>query len=354
MLAIKNFKIYFRATVIAISCFTFLSLLTQASEFLQPKKILILDSQIISPYKEVKNATLIHLKELGYVEGKNLTIEQVNIGNFIGAAINTLRSSNDQNYNLYFINGTLALQGTLDFIAKNPNHPPIIFANVTDPISLGAISHFNRPPKQKITGVSYPVSIKKRFYFLKSLMPKVKTIGYIYADMPQSTAYISWIEKLFKDDESLKGIRIIYKKIDFIKSANGHKRMVFLAEKALTELDPLVDVYVSPNDQLGSTHEFSQMIYKQSKKPIFGLANEPYTIASLSPDFESNGKILAKMISRIFQGENISNIYPQESHSKVCINFDIIKRYPSIELSKNLSKKNQSECFAGEDLKVVR
>ena len=316
-------------------------------------KILILDSQQISPYTDVKEATLNHLAELGYSRDKNLKLETINIGNFSGATENTLKSFKDQNYDLYFVNGTTALQGTLEFLKNHTQHPPIIFANVTDPIGLGAINAFNKSPSKGITGVAYPVSVSKRFELLKILMPKAKTIGFIYADMPQSNTYIKWVDGILKSDDSLKKLHVIYKKIDFIKSANGHKRMVFLAENMIKELSAQVDVFVSPNDQLGSSYEFSKMVYTKSKIPLLGLANEPYTIASLSPDFNANGKSLAKMISRIFQGEQIKNIPPQESRSKICLNYSVIKRYPTIELPRELRPKKDDECFYSDDLKAI-
>ena len=197
----------------------------------ETKKILILDAQSQEPYKTMREGVVEELKKYGYETGKNLIVDSEIVGNFEGRAYNILKAEADK-YDLIFINGTVAAQGAVEFINKRNEKDKysFVFANVTDPIGLGLMSKIDEPSKTRFTGVAYPVNVEERLRFIMKIFGNSIKIGYIYADMPQSKAYNRWLNETLKKDE-FKNIKLISRKIEFVKGDEGHKRMVQLQKK---------------------------------------------------------------------------------------------------------------------------
>ncbi|MGM0508232.1 MAG: ABC transporter substrate-binding protein [Fusobacteriota bacterium] len=313
--------------------------------FSNDKKLLIIDSQSQDPYKTLRVSVLDELETLGYKKNHNLEIDYTNAGNYRGRAFNILKARlvhYQKNYDAIFLNGTIASLGSLDLIKKNDlnlGNLNIIFANVTDPIGIGLIKNFKLD--NKITGVSYPIDIEKRLNFIKEIFGDNIVIGYIYSDMPQSLAYKKWLEEELKKDD-FENMKIIFKKVSFVKSDAGHKRMVLLAKDIVQELDSKVDIFLSPNDQLGTSDEFGLMVFNTAKKPLVGLEEERGAALALGPNLKENGKIIASMINRVFNGESLENIKPQKSTCKIYLNEEIIKRF-DIKVPKKIKEDKNIE-----------
>jgi putative ABC transport system substrate-binding protein len=279
-------------------------------------KLLIIDSQKSYPYEGARNAMLRQLASYGFIEGKNLIVDRFSVGNDINKAENILRQELPKNYDVIFSNGTVVTQAAKKVAWGNARHR-FVFAAVTDPVGLGVIEDFINPPKANFTGVCYPVPAISRLKFVRYIFPKAITIGLIYSDMPQGHSYRKWMEAALLEEPSLKGIKIIFRMVPLIKGdIKGQQMMTELARKYVLELDPLVDVFLSPNDQMAAEQSFPRMVYKTATKPLVGISRKDVmegwgATISMYPSELSAGRQCAAMIKKIFTGDDIAAIIPQ-------------------------------------------
>lgn len=82
-----------------------------------------------------------------------------------------------------------------------------------------------------------------------------------------------------------------------------------------------MDVFLSPNDQMGVQEPFAKMVWQTASKPLIGLGSRDVMLgwgatASIYPSHESMGIQSANMIIKIFKGIDIKEIpteWPKEN-----------------------------------------
>ncbi|MBF0507004.1 MAG: hypothetical protein HQL09_09230 [Nitrospirae bacterium] len=277
-------------------------------------KLLILDSQKGNPYDEVRASLLKALEGYGYMDGKNLKVTLHVIGNDIKEGERILREEVKNKYDVVFVGGTAATIAAKNILYGKEQR--VVFGSPTDPVGIGVIKDFRRRPDANFTGVCYPVPIKARLKFVKQLLPRAKTLGLIYADMPQSHSYNKWIEDLLKNDPEFKDIKVIFKRVPLVTGEFGDKAMAAEAGKHVRELDSRVDAYIKPCDQMGTRRNFSEVVYKTSGKPLIGIVKDDVmgqwgATATMYPSHASIGNQTARMIKELFEGKKTSDILPE-------------------------------------------
>lgn len=282
----------------------------------EPKtfKLLIMDSQEGNPYNEVRASLLKTLGQFGYVEGHNLKTVVKYSGNDIKAGERILTQEVAKSYDVVFVGGTAATISAKNILFGTSQR--VVFGSPTDPVGIGVINDFVSKPNANFTGVCYPVPVKTRLRFLKSLMPKAKIFGLIYADMPQSHSYNKWLENLLKNDPEFKGIKLLLRPVPLVTGENGDRHMAANAKRFIHELDAVVDAYIKPCDQMGTRRHFSEVVYATSKRPLIGLVKDDVmgrwgATAVIYPSHESIGIQTAKMIKGLFEGKRINEITPE-------------------------------------------
>jgi putative ABC transport system substrate-binding protein len=279
-------------------------------------RILVIDSQRTYPYDGARDAMIRQLASFGYVEGKNLFIKRYSLGNDADKGEKILRQELGKNYDVIFVNGTVATMAAKK-VAWGESLHRFIFAAVTDPVGIGIIDDFTAPPKANFTGVCYPVPVNSRLKFIRDMFPKAKTIGLIYSDMPQGHSYRKWVETALKEDPQFKDLQVIFRMVPLIKGETSSLQMMSeLAQKYIVEIDPQVDLFLSPNDQLATARYFSEMVYKTATKPLVGISRNDVmegwgATMSIYPSELSAGRQSAFMIKKLLEGEDIKNILPQ-------------------------------------------
>jgi putative ABC transport system substrate-binding protein len=148
------------------------------------------------------------------------------------------------------------------------------------------------------------------------LMPKARTFGLIYADMPQSRSYNRWLEDLLRHDPEFREIRIIYRPVPLVTGEKGDRAMAENSRRIIRELDPRVDAYIKPCDQMGTRRHFSEVVYATSKKPLIGLVKDDVmgswgAVATIFPLHDSIGRQAARMIKELFEGRMVSDVMPE-------------------------------------------
>ena len=276
----------------------------------------IIDSQNAEPYYSARISMLDFLKSKGYVEKKNLKIIYFTIGNSKKKGLLALDKVVAKKPDVIFVNGTMATLSVKDSsYFNNPKHK-FVFTCVTDPVGVGVIDDFGVENPYNITGVSYPVPVVTRLRFVMSIMPKLKKIGLVYADMPQSHSYKKWVEKALKEENDLKHLKVFFQKVHFIEGEEGTKKMAERAKKYILEMDKKVDVFLSPNDQMGVQKPFAKVVFENSTKPLIGLGLKDIMekwgpTAVIYPSYKSMGVQSAQMIIKLFKGVNVKSIPAQ-------------------------------------------
>jgi putative ABC transport system substrate-binding protein len=307
-------------------------------------KLLIMDSQSGEPYKTIRKNLYKSLAEQGYVKGVNLDVYEFSIGNREGLVKRLKEQYIDKKQIQYvYVSGTLATMGAKKYLMNT--NAKVIFAAPTDPVGIGVIKDFNSAPAYNFTGICYPVAVDKRIEFLRKVVPSLKKIGYVYTEMPQSLSYLSWLKEVMSRKE-FSDIKLVLRSVPFIKSDGGQKRMTQLAAKHIRELDPLVDVFLSPNDQMGTQPEFAAMVAKLATKPLVGVGRKDVVerwgaSVSIYPSLKNISEVAASMLVKLFNGAKISDIRPIWPSSGVALNEKLVKKH-GLSISADLKKQSRS------------
>lgn len=327
---------------IAILC----TFLLASAHHVSGARLLIIESEQGDPYTAVRTSMLSELSRMGYLEGKNLQVKYWSLGNSEGMAKRAWLEEKDNHYDVIFLIGTVAAHYYYQFEGSS-SQKKFVFGAVTDPIGLGLIDEFNTPPKSNITGICYPIKIAERLRFLQRTMPEARNIGFVYSDMVQSQSYQRWIEKALLNDE-FKHLTFHFRKVPFVKGEEGHMRMTRLAEQFIRELDPEVDVFLSPNDQMGVQEPFAEMVWHTATKPLIGLGRLDVmegwgATMSIFPSMTKTGKQLALMISRILTGTPVQQIPATWPESGMAFDLQKIEKF-------NISIPDEMLLKAGENI----
>ena len=313
----------FRRYLYLILCMGLLSLPAQAAA--ESKSILILDSQTGQPYDEAKESMLHELASHGFVEGNNLFITRRDIQNKVGLAKRWLRAENPRNFDVIFVNGTVATKAAMDWGYGGDKQ--FVFASVTDPVGLGVISEIGKAPFANFTGVPYGVPIQERLRFLKRMLPQAKVIGLIHTDMPQSAIYADRMKVILRQEE-FSDLKVIFREVPFINTEKGYIRMSQIVSYIAGLLDSEVDVFMTPSDQFGIRKAYSEAISAASAKPLMGLSkNEVRDWAAhfaLYPRQDLAGKKAGQMILGLFNGESFEKQIPDYVPGEYAVNVKLL------------------------------
>ena len=276
--------------------------------------MLIINSQKGEPYESLTGSVLKHLALKGFEQGKELKITRWSIGNAEGMAKRIWSIEKDKRYDAIYLGGTMATKYFKGFAFQHPRFK-FVFGAVTDPVGLGVIDSFGAPPKANFTGVCYPVKVVDRLRFLMQIKPTIKTVGYIYTGMPQSESYTNWMKKELSSEE-FKDLNFHYRQVQFVPGEGGHKRMADLAKQYVLELNPVVDAFLSPNDQMGAQQPFVKMVSENATKPLIGLGEKDVrdnwgATLSYFPSSDETGRLIADMLISIFERKDFTTIVPQ-------------------------------------------
>jgi len=272
------------------------------------------------------------MEKLGYHEGRNLDITRYSVGNAEGLATRYLLlelANKRHKFDVIYTVGTVPTLAAKKIVDPSQN---VVFASVTDPILGGLIDNYDMPPSGNFTGVGFMVKVQERFKLIKRLMPKAKTLGLIYADMPQGVAYRKRVEDLLATDPNFKDMKVEFRSVPLVKGEQATKRMIMESRKYVEELNDKVDAFISPSDALGTDEEFPQMVGQLASKPLIGIlkndvANKRGALAVIYPDLESMGQHAANMVNMLFQGKTIKEIYPRWTDFGIVIDQEKAKQF---------------------------
>ena len=318
-------------------CLIFSSLVYSEKTF----KLAIVDSDSGDLYTTVRQNALDVLKKNGFADKKNLQVFQASIGNDAVKGEAILQELIQKKPDVVFVNGTAAAIAAKKLYLNN-NNLVFVYSTVTDAVGVGIVNKVGDTANANFVGVSYPVPVKSRLQFVKALMPNAKKLGLIYAEMPQSESYKKWLQEALHDP-AFKGIEIVFRSVPLIKGEDGPQKMANEAKKHVLELNKVVDVFVSPNDQMGVNKFFPAAVFESATKPLIGIGQKDVmagwgATASIFPSHPSLGKQAGEMIIKLFKGVSIKQIR-SEWEKETGVAFDLKKAQKfGIKVPDNLIK----------------
>ena len=229
------------------------------------------------------------LKERGYEEGKNITIDRQNA---------QADQSNLQNIGQRFVNDKVDLICAIatpaaQTVANLTKDIPIVGTAITDYEGAKLVAS-NNAPKGNVTGTSDMNPVKEQIDLLMKLCPNAKTIGTIYC----SSEVNSEVQvKAMKEYAESKGLKVEIATISTGKDI----------QQAAQSLVGKVDVFYEPTDNIiASAMPTLTAITDPAKKPV--ICGEPNMVkagglATYGIDYYKLGVQTGLMAADILEGK---------------------------------------------------
>lgn len=253
-----------------------------------PKKIDIITMTDTPQLLEVHTGIVAGLKELGYVEGKDIQIDFKSAQGNFGTAQQIVRQFVGEHPDVIVPITTPTSQAA----AAATKEIPIVFTTVTDPMAAKLVTKLDKPGGN-ISGVSDPVPIKQMMTMIKEFVPGLKKLGLVYdPSLPNSIV-------------TVKQIKEVAKTMGFttVDSAAMGLNNVPTAGQALVGR---VDAIFVPNDTtVYAVFESLVKVAQDGKVPLFTAERrsvERGAVATIGLDFVRMGKVTAGMIDKVLKG----------------------------------------------------
>ena len=277
------------------------------------KHIILIETMPVPAVLEHSRWFRVHLKEMGYEEGKNLklTILKPNGDRTLAEKLLSDELSKG-NPNLVVTIATIASQTALKLL-KGSN-VPILFFQVSDPVGAGLIKQINAPTGTNITGRVFTVNREAKIEMILRLVGQTSVhkpiqLGFIHSTYPSSLGDFRELGKIIKTHQDI--VFAPYE-IPYRKVPAGLPVMIKETKKAITRLEDKVDFWMEPSGPLGETMEYTQVLLEHSNIPIvFGTKFDSVKTGALmhiTPSLEAGAREVALLADKILKGKNPGQI----------------------------------------------
>jgi putative ABC transport system substrate-binding protein len=188
--------------------------------------------------------------------------------------------------------GTVSAQSFLKY--ANENKVNLVFSSITDPIGAGLAEN-----PENITGVSNFVDLEPQLELFKKIQPNLKTLGVIYN--PGELNSISLNKKLEEVCPKF-GIKLV------LQSASKTSDVPQATTKLINKVDAIF--ITNDNTALSALQNIINIANKE-QKPVYVSDTDSIelgALAALGPNQYKIGIQTGEIISKILNGEKISNI----------------------------------------------
>ncbi len=234
------------------------------------------------------------LKQNGYVEGKNLTVEYQNAqgdANNLQSIAQKLTSSKPDLVLAIATPSAQAMAGATKDI-------PILITAVTDPVGARLVKS-SEQPGTNVTGTNDMNPIKDQVELIKKLVPNVKSVGVIYnAGEQNSQTQV----KLVKAEAAKLGIEVVEATVTTTAD-------VMQATQSL--VGKVQAIYVPTDNTVVSAAASVIQVADKNKLPI--IAGESSVVdkgalATIGIDYQKLGEQTGEMAVRVLKGEKPQNM----------------------------------------------
>ena len=231
------------------------------------------------------------LKEAGYEEGKNLTIEYQNAQADTGNAATIADSFVNKKVDLICAIATPSAMSAYN--SAMDADMPVIDTAVSDPAGAGLVNE-DGTNVGNITGTSDKLPVTEQMALIRELMPDAKKIGILYTTSEANS--VSTIQE-YKDHAEEYGFEIVDTGINTIADV----------EMAAKDLASKVDCISNLTDNtVVSALQTVLAAANDAKIPVFGSEVEQVKngcVAAVGIDYVALGKQTGEMAAKVLKGE---------------------------------------------------
>lgn len=278
------------------------------------KKIGILQLVEHSALDQANKGFVDGLKEAGYEDGKNITIDYQNAQGEQANCVTISQKFINDKVDLILAIATPAAQA----VANLTKDIPILITAVTDPADSKLVAD-NKMPGGNVTGTSDLTPVKEQMDLLKKLVPSAKNIGFLYSSSEQNSKFQIDMAKAKADELGLSYVDAT------VTTPNDLQQVV-------QSLIGKVDVIYVPTDNMVSAGMANVI-------GVTGPANIPVIcgeaamlnaggLATYGIDYYELGKLTANQAVKILKGESKPADMPIEYIQN-----------PVLEINTNAAKK---------------
>ena len=240
------------------------------------------------------------LKEAGYEEGKNLTIEYQNAQADTGNAATIADSFVNKKVDLICAIATPSAMSAYN--SAMDADIPVIYTAVSDPAGAGLVNE-DGTNVGNITGTSDKLPVTEQMALIRELMPDAKKIGILYTTSEANS--VSTIQE-YKDHAEEYGFEIVDTGINTIADV----------EMAAKDLASKVDCISNLTDNtVVSALQTVLAAANDAKIPVFGSEVEQVKngcVAAVGIDYVALGKQTGEMAAKVLKGEATAAETPYE------------------------------------------
>lgn len=250
---------------------------------------------------QARQGIIDELKDAGFIEGENLRLQfQSAQGNSATAAQIAKKYAGD-NPDVAIGIGTPSAQALL----ASTRTVPIVYTAVTDPVAANLVRSWEAKGGN-VTGVSDHLPLEPQMELVKTIIPEVKSIGFVYSPGEvNSTIVLKQLEEILQPQN--------------IKVVPAPAQRTTDISTAVKSLQGRVDViYTSTDNNVVSAYESMYQAAVQTKIPLIASdtsSAERGAVAALGGDYYGMGRQTGKIVVRILNGEKAGDI-PSEKPQK--------------------------------------
>lgn len=238
------------------------------------------------------------LKEAGYEEGKNISIDYQNASGDIANSATIANQFSNDHKDLILGIATPSAQA----LAQTVKDVPILITAVTDPAEAGLVNS-NEDVGGNITGTSDESPLKEQMKLIRFVVPYVKKVGIIYSSSEDNSKYI------FREAKNILADMGIEVEEATVQNSNDIQAVV-------QNLVRKVDAIYTPTDNIISSGMSTiSEIANKNKLPVIGAEEAQVrngAVCTIGINYKELGKQTADMAVKILKGDKQAKDMPIE------------------------------------------
>jgi putative ABC transport system substrate-binding protein len=236
------------------------------------------------------------MKELGYIQGKNIRYDQQSAQGQMPVAQSIAQKFVTDKVDLIYAITTPSSQAAAK--ATQGTKIPVIFGAVTDPVSAGLVRTLDKPGGN-VTGTSDVWPVEDQFDLLLRLVPTVKRVGIVYNPGESNAQYnVKIAEEVCKK----KGLQVV--KVSVANTAE-----VQMATRSL--VGRCDAIYAPADNTIISALSAVVGVAESNKIPLLvgdATSIEEGGFGTIGNDYFDIGRVSAELADRVLKGENPGDI----------------------------------------------
>ena len=242
----------------------------------------------------VRQGAIDELKEQGFNEGQNLTVNFQSAQGNTGTAGQIAKQFVADEPDVIVAIATPSAQSVI----ASTSTIPVVFSAVTDPVEAKLVGKLDGSGTN-VTGTSDALPYEPQIDLMKQIIPDLKDVGYVYSPGEVNSTIV-----LKNLTEKLEPMGITVHGAPAQKSTD-------IAMAARSIADKVDVIYTSTDNNVVSAYESLYQVANESKVPLIAADSDSVergAVAALGVNYYDLGRQTGKIVARILNGENAGDI----------------------------------------------